>query len=70
MSGSAQVDRPHLSEAPAHEAVNMDGRVKRLCEPLEKIGEEGEAEFSTITNFFGGTEKCVCGGRLYVESED
>ena len=59
VQGSAQVDRSDLSKAPAHEAVNMDGRVKRLVESLDKLGEEGAAEVSTITEFFSDTEKCV-----------
>ena len=59
ISGSAQVGQSHLSETPSHEAVNMDGRNKRLREPLEKSGKECVSEIPTLTKFFHDEETCV-----------
>jgi len=59
ISGSAQVGQSHLSETPSHEAVNMDGRLKRLRESLEKSGKECVSEIPTLTKFFHDEETCV-----------
>ena len=59
ISGSAQVGQSHLSETPSHEAVNMDGRNKRLRESLEKSGKECVSEIPTLTKFFHDEETCV-----------
>ena len=59
VSGSAQSDQPHLPVAPAHEAVIMDGRIKRLVDSLNKIAAEGVVELRAITDFFHNEDICL-----------